>query len=144
MSVAADLAQAITSDLKEQFDSQTCSVMLALVPRSNLKALHDKTIIMVCPRKLETEEDNRGVGAVYRVSVDVGILRQCSVENTAISELMNVVEDVFVFLRKKTLTGFPQAKWISATNKPIYDPQKILNESMFFSIVSATYILRGK
>jgi len=143
VSVASELAQAITSDLKEQFGSQTCSVVLALVPRSDLKALHNKTLIMVCPRKLETEEDNRGIGAVYRVAVDVGILRQCAVDNTDISDMMNVVEDVLVFLRKRKLTGFPKAKWISATNKPIYDPQKILNESMFFSIVSATYILRG-
>ena len=144
MSVSTDLARAVTSELKEQFGSENRTVQLSLVPRTDIKALHGKTLIMVCPRSVKTEADTRLAGAVYRITIDVGVLRQCHIDNDDISELTDQVEDVLEFLRRKTLAGLPQAKWVSAENKPIYDVSRLLNEATFFSVISSDYLIRGK
>lgn len=143
MSIATNLALAVTNDLKEQFDSENRTVSLSLVPRTDIKALHGKTLIMVCPRSVKTESDTRLAGAVYRVSIDVGIMRQCPIDNGDISDLTDQVEDVLSFLRRKTLSDFPQAKWVSAENKPIYDVSRLLNEATFFSVITFDYLVRG-
>lgn len=144
MSVVTDLAKALANDLKEEFSSNDCTVLLTLVPRSNITDTHGKTVIMVCPRKLETDEDVRGVGAFFRISVDVGIMRQITTDNDSVAAMCDVVENVLAFIRKRKLEGFPAAKWVSAANKPIYDAEKILTSSLFFSVVSSEYVLRGR
>lgn len=144
MSVVTDLAKALANDLKDEFGSNDCTVLLTLVPRSNITDTHGKTVIMVCPRKLETDEDVRGVGAFFRISVDVGIMRQITTDNDSVAAMCDVVENVLAFIRKRKLEGFPAAKWVSATNKPIYDAEKILTSSLFFSVVSSEYVLRGR
>lgn len=144
MSVSTDLAKALADELRAEFEANDCSVLLTLVPRSNIKSTNSKTVIMVCPRKIETAEDARGVGAFFRISVDVGIMRQVTTDNESVAAMTDVVENVLAFVRKRKLSGFPAATWVSATNKPIYDAEKILTSSLFFSVVSSEYVLRGR
>lgn len=97
--------------------------------------------VTVVPREMSTQIEGR-YGDEEVISVHVAIQRVVSLsQQAAIDDLMHLVEQIRLQLRRFNLATEPPAKWTGTHNVPIFDKAWLRENHIFGSLLNSQYRL---
>lgn len=143
--VLAELGRDELAAAFERAGGATCS--RAYIPRLRPSAADGLRVFVV--QKSTASVPQARHSADVEVAVDIGFVKYVAPDSTqegdpnqaeldALVELVELVRDHFMFAE---LDGF-DGQWRSGTSDPAYDPTKLAEDSVFFSVITLTYGLQ--
>jgi hypothetical protein len=140
MSLAIDLADAVAGELNAEGSPiyGLATAMRSYRPRADLADAFTLRVSVI-PRSLEQTAIDRGTD---RCELQIDVVVQQAVAGFAdagLDELMDLVQDLLLYLRKRRLAPLAAAVWIRTSNEPVYVPERLENQSEFLSVLSVVY-----
>ena len=141
MSLVLDIATAVAAELNAApagtFDvpvQAVCSVL----PVYELTQMVDLKVTVV-PKGVQIDGATRATSQ-FDVQIDIGIQRKLGSDLEAdVAELLDLVDQVAQYLRKRPLAAAPHACWVSTANEPVYAPEHLADKRLFTSVLTLTY-----
>lgn len=146
MITCADVANAVTVDLDGNTWSKPFTARRVYVPMVDLADLATLTVLVVAK--------NFGIGGAEtrghvrdEFDVDVGVMQRLEGDptdpatNDEIDQLLAMVKEIAQFFRPGYRAGETEAYWTATSNDPIYDPDKLLREKVFQSVLTVSFRL---
>jgi hypothetical protein len=131
------LADAVAAVINSGTFSVPVTAHRLLLPEFELSDLAELKVTVV-PRSVEMTPLSRKA-MVYEVEIDIGIQKKLAGEiDTELPGLLTLVEEINVFLRKRTLSD---AVWIKSSIDPIYAREHLSQSRVFTSVLTITYKL---
>jgi hypothetical protein len=131
------LADAVAAAINTGSFSMPVTAQRLLLPEFELADLADLKVTVV-PKSVEMATLTRQT-MIYEVAIDVGIQKKLNGEvDTELPGLLNLVEEINVFLRKHALSG---AVWTKSSIDPIYAREHLSQSRVFTSVLTITYKL---
>ena len=139
MSTITAIADAVAAHVSAGSFGQPVTAVRMYQPAFTLEDLKDLRVSVV-PRTLQMSPVTRDSLAIEYV-VDVGVQKKLPGEgvDTAIDELLVLVEAIADHLRFKRLEGFPDAAWVGINNEPVVSSEALEQHRVFTSVLSVTY-----
>jgi hypothetical protein len=129
------LADAVAAEINTGSFSVPVTAQRLLLPEFELGDLTQLKVTVV-PQSVETAALTRQM-MIYEVAIDVGIQKKLSGEvDTELPGLLSLVEQINVFLRKRSITG---AVWTRSSINPIYARDHLAQSRVFTSVITITY-----
>ena len=138
MSELIDLADALVSELNDGDFSQEFTAVRTYVPEYSLEEL-ETLRVTVLPKAQEVSPLTRGAD-VWQPAADIGVQRRVdNSTNVDADALVALVQEIIDALRRARLEDYPDGRWVSAVNEPIYDPAQLREQQVFTSVITVTY-----
>ena len=142
MKLAFDIADAVVAELNaapaETFSEAYTAVRRA-IPLYDIAELKSLTVTVV-PKKVEIAAATRATSS-YEFAIDIGIQKKIGkdtdAEVTALSVIVGEIVDYLISKRK--LTAASWAQFVRIANEPVYSPEHLAEDRVFFSIVTVSY-----
>ena len=142
MKLAFDIADAVVSELNGApagtFTEAFTAVRRA-IPLYNIAELKNLTVTVV-PKKVEINAASRATSS-YEFAIDVGIQKKIGKDTDAEVTALSVIvgEIVDYLMNKRKLTAASWAQFTKIANEPVYSPEHLAEDRVFFSIVTVSY-----
>ncbi len=136
MSVVTDIADAMVDALNGSTFSETFEAVRSFRPRYAMKDL-DTLRVTVVP-KSRTQEQLTRTSNREEIEIDVGIHKQVGADESAIADMLDLADEIIDFFDRMVLDD---AKAIGVTNDPVYDPAKINEDNVFFTVLTFRWFL---
>ena len=131
------LADAVAAVINSGTFSVSVTARRMLLPEFELSDLAQLKVT-VMPKSVEMAPFSRKA-MVYEVEIDIGIQKKLAGEiDTELPGLLRLVEEINVFLRKRTLAD---AVWIKSNIDPLYARDHLSQSRVFTSVLTITYKL---
>ena len=138
MSVIADIADAVVTELNAHMFSQAVAAARAYLPRYDLAEMKDLHVTVV-PKGVEIDVSSRTL-AQHDYSIDIAVQKRLSGDDQSdMDGLMGLVEEVADFFRQRRLAAYPNAVWARTENMPIYAPEHMEQMRQFTSVLTLTF-----
>lgn len=132
------LADAVAAELNSGSFSRTFTAQRLLLPEFELAELTDLKVTVV-PKGIEYGPFSRQ-WTRQELSVDIGIQQKLTGDvETELPGLLAFVQELVLFLRKRTLADFAEVTWLKIQNEPLYAPEHLANQRTFTSVLTVTY-----
>jgi hypothetical protein len=141
----ATLADAVKDALADATFSQEITVERRYIPALKLEDLEADAgvIVLVVPRSNEIENLSRS-DRQKTVDISIGIQKRLTqaadpgneAANEELDEMLLLVEEIAEHFAPGAYGG---AKWVRTRNDPIFDPEDLLNNRTFASLVTVTF-----
>jgi len=138
MSLTIDIADAVVAELVAGSFSQAFVPERRVLPEFDIADMHDLKVTVV-PKAVEISGSSRSV-CQYEVQVDIGIQKKLGTNlDVQVAELLDLVDEIADYLRRRVLQNTPWAVWLRTANDPIYAPDHIAQQRVFTSVLTLTY-----
>lgn len=129
------LADAVAAAINTGSFSMPVTAQRLLLPEFELADLAQLKVTVV-PKSVDITALTRQT-MVYEVSIDVGVQKKLSGEvDTELPGLLTLVEEINVFLRKRSISG---AVWTKSSVDPIYAREHLSQSRVFTSVITIIY-----
>jgi hypothetical protein len=136
-----DIATAVAAELNaapEGTFGAPVQAVCSVLPVYDLTQMADLKVTVV-PKGVQISGATRAASQ-FDVQVDVGIQKKLGSDlETEVATLLDLVDEVAQYLRKRPLAGVPHASWISTANEPVYAPEHLADKRLFTSVLTLTY-----
>jgi len=141
LSLVLDITSAVAAELNAvpagTFDAPVQSVC-SVLPVYDLTQMADLKVTVV-PKAVQIDGATRATSQ-FDVQVDVGIQRKLGSDLEAeVAALLDLVDQIAQYLRKRPLAAAPYAAWVSTANEPVYAPEHLADKRLFTSVLTLTY-----
>lgn len=110
----------------------------AVLPTYQLLQLSDLRVTVV-PRSVELTNASRTL-AQHEVEVDIGVQKRVGKDiDRDVEPLLDLVEKIGDYLRRRPLQQASFAAWVGATNEPVYASDHLAESRLFTSVLTVTY-----
>ncbi|MCC7350213.1 MAG: hypothetical protein IT446_06555 [Phycisphaerales bacterium] len=136
-----DIADAVVGELNAAppgtFSPAFTAVRRAL-PEYTLSDLADLKVTVV-PRGVEIVGSTRSTSQ-FDWQVDIGVQKKLGTDLDAeVTTLCKVATQIADYLRRRTLSGVPDAVWVRMKNDPVYAPDHLADQRAFIGVLTVTY-----
>ncbi|MGB2820657.1 MAG: hypothetical protein WBF17_06720 [Phycisphaerae bacterium] len=143
MATIIDIADAVAATLNapgEPGFSQSFTAERKALPAfelADLAGLH----VTVVPKGVEIAGASRSLSQ-HDYQIDVGVQKKVGSELEAdVAALCGLVEEIAVFLRRRSLAGVSGAVWVHSANEPVYSLEHLAEKRLFTSVLTVAYRL---
>lgn len=126
------MAREVHADIKAAFPAY--SVVYGYSPHYNTEVETDAKVYVMLGARPTVEDDTRSTIS-DDIAVLVGILKKVDQANTQVPALLELEEEIELFLFHKVYSGY---QWKSVTPDPLFDPEKMA-ANLFASRMVATF-----
>jgi hypothetical protein len=137
---AIDIANGVTAELNAATFSQSFTATRKLVPfypEEELTALK----VTVVPKTYEETVETRQ-SSMLTIVIDVAVQKKLSDIETDAPAMLQLVDEMMVFFKGRSLTTYPNVRWMATQNEPIYSQEHLGQYKVFTSVFSLTYRVR--
>lgn len=135
MATVVEIANAIVSALNGRSWSMPFTATHSYLPRHSLGDFEEIKVTVVA-RSVRIEDASRGTAQLVYV---YDIAFQKRVDEAETEDVLNLVEEVIVFLSSEALPGYPQAKVGDIQNDPPYLIEHLEDFRVLTSVVTVEY-----
>ena len=136
-----DIADAIAAELNAApagTFSPAFTAVRRVLPAFELSDLAELRVSVV-PKATESAGSSRAA-CLVDCQIDIGVQQKLGTDlDTEVATLCGLVEQIAAYLRRRPLTGSPQAAWVRTQNDPIYAPDHLAQQRTFTSVLTVTY-----
>ena len=141
MSLVLDIATAVAVELNAApqgtFDPAVQAVC-SVLPVYDLTQMADLKVTVV-PKGVQITGATRAASQ-FDVQIDIGIQKKLGNDLDAeVAALLDLVDEIAQYLRKRPLASAPHAAWVSTVNEPVYAPEHLAGKRLFTSVLTLTY-----
>lgn len=136
MSVVTDIADAMVVALNGASFTQAFTAVRSFRPRYTMPELATLRVTVV--PKSRTQEQLTRTSNREDIEIDVGIQKQVGADDSAIADLLDLADEIIDFVDRNEIGG---AKWLGVTNDPVYDPVRINEDNVFFTVLTFRMLL---
>jgi len=141
LSLVLDIAKAVAAELNaapqgtfEPPVQAVCSVL----PVYELTQMADLKVTVV-PKAVQIDGATRATSQ-FDVQIDIGIQKKLGSDLEAeVAVLLDLVDQIAMYLRNRPLANAPHASWVSTANEPVYAPEHLADKRLFTSVLTLTY-----
>jgi len=134
MKIAIDIADAVANELA----TLPMTVHRRVLPEYELAELKE-VVVTVVPKSVAIANVTRQSSS-YEVAIDIGIQQKIGQDTDAeVATLSGMVSDIVSFLNRRPLAAYPDARFKSIANEPVYAPEILSEKRVFLSVVTVTY-----
>ena len=142
MKLAFDIADAVVTELNSAPGgtfSEAFTAVRRAIPLYDIAELKS-LIVTVVPKKVEITAASREANS-YEFAIDIGIQKKIGKEtDVEVTALSIVVGEIVAYLiSKRKLTAASWAQFVRIANEPVYSPEHLSEDRVFFSIVTVSY-----
>lgn len=140
MSAIVDIAEALVTELNDPAGPLAGQGVAErhYRPTFDLQEMKDLHVSVV-PRGTDMTGASRTLTQAD-VQIDIGVQKKLATSDQAeIDALMDVVEQIALYLRGRRLAGAAWAVWVRMDNTPIYAPEHLDQLRHFTSVLTLTY-----
>ncbi len=141
MSVVLQIADAIVAELASAPDGTfnlAFTPERAVLPSYQLLQMSDLRVTVV-PRSVELTNASRTL-AQHEVEIDIGIQKRVGKDvDSDVEPLLDLVEKIGDYLRRRPLQQASFAAWVRATNEPVYASDHLSEQRLFTSVLTVVY-----
>ena len=134
---ALDIANALTAELNAATFSQPFTAVCKFVPfypEEDLQTLR----VTVVPKSYEETNQSRQ-SSVLTISVDVAVQKKLADIEADSPAMLDLVSDILVCFKGRTLTACPYARWVESKNEPLFSPEHLGQYKVFTGVLTLTY-----
>lgn len=139
MSVAVDIADAVTASLNAAAFSQPLTAERIFQPTYDLTDLSSMKVSVV-PKAVTFAAASRD-GQYVDVAVDVGIQRRVA-DDAEMEAVIDLADEIIDHLMMRRLADYPDAAWLLIEHDPVAVPDHLEQHRVLTSIVTVTYRVR--
>ena len=141
MSLVLGIATAVTAELNAApegtFDPAVQAVC-SVLPVYDLTAMGDLKVTVV-PKAVQITGSTRAASQ-FDVQVDIGVQKKLGSDlDSEVAALLDLVDAIAQYLRKRPLAAAPHACWVATANEPVYAPEHLAEKRLFTSVLTLTY-----
>jgi len=136
--IILQLADAVTTALNAATLSQSFAAVRSYIPvygKQDEDADDLSTLtVAVVPSELAFTTEARNSDE-FDYIIDIGIFKRVEPTNDVCDPLMQLVEEIADLFRGDTVTASLPARFVSATNAPIYDQEMMRQQNIFAALI---------
>ena len=141
MSQITDIADAVAAELNGADPgtfSEAFTAERRVLPQFDLEDLAGLKVSVV-PKAVEIIGATRDTSQ-YDIAVDIGLQKKLGADlDVEVAALGTVGDEIADFLRQRELAATPWARWVGASNDPVFSPAHLAEHRSFTSVLTVTY-----
>lgn len=140
MSIVVDIAEAVVTELNGESFSIPFTAQRSYLPVYDLREMSELKVTVIPRSVTSTLASREASDELYAVMI--GMQKKLEPEELDdVDALVTLMEELGVFLTRRTLSEMPDAQWISNEIDPLFVGELMDKLRQFTSVLTATYRL---
>ncbi len=138
MSLITNISDAVVDLLNNETFSVEFTAERKILPDYELADLQELRVSVV-PKARDITGASRSL-STNEFAIDVGIQKKLGSDfETEVPPLLAMVDEICLFLSRKSLPSMPNTVWTGISNEPVYAPEHLSEKRTFTSVLTVTY-----